>query len=168
MSTLHNKSLRNILLINARMALSSSSSLRIANRPQVYRRSVDSITQTKLSTTITYLFSPLLGKAPRKQLATKAARKTAVVSMPSHPKILGSAPQLPVTRTDAPLIFRTPLVVSRSPTGSVPVPSLFVRSGRNFLPRCDSGQGSPTILFQSLPKVHRALDPQAALPTSCS
>lgn len=31
--------------------------------------------------THTYSFSRILGKAPRKQLATKAARKTAVVSL---------------------------------------------------------------------------------------
>ena len=62
---------------------SSSSSLLIANRPQVYRRLVDSINYTTLSTTYSHLFSRVLGKAPRKQLATKAARKTAVVSVPS-------------------------------------------------------------------------------------
>ena len=61
----------------------SSSSLLIANRPQVYRRLVDSITYKTFSTTYTHLFSRVLGKAPRKQLATKAARKTAVVSVPS-------------------------------------------------------------------------------------
>ena len=52
----------------------------IANRPQVYRRSVDLIIYTALSAHI-YLSPRVLGKAPRKQLATKAARKTAVVSV---------------------------------------------------------------------------------------
>lgn len=61
----------------------SSSSLLIANRPQVYRRLVDSITFKTFPTTYAHLFSRILGKAPRKQLATKAARKTAVVSVPS-------------------------------------------------------------------------------------
>ena len=35
---------------------------------------------TSPSTTYIYMFSCITGKAPRKQLATKAARKTAVVS----------------------------------------------------------------------------------------
>ena len=39
--------------------------------------------------TYTYPLSRLLGKAPRKQLATKAARKTAVVSVSFPHPILG-------------------------------------------------------------------------------
>ena len=74
-------------------SLSSSSS--VANRPQVYWRLVDSITYTILSTTYTHLLSCVIGKAPRKQLATKAARKTAVVSAASpYPYLGGRIPRL--------------------------------------------------------------------------
>ena len=68
----------------------------VANRSQIYRRSVSVHAAT---TRFSKLVIPSPGKAPRKQLATKAARKTAQVRWS-----LSSSSSLPAT-SDSPSLF---------------------------------------------------------------
>ena len=111
-----------------------------ANRPEV--GSLLCHFQTSISTYHFLSFSS--GKAPRKQLATKAARKTAQVCL--------FVAIVVVTVNNIALNFfslssythRLPLGESRSPTDSVPVPSLSVKSGVTKSPLSSWSESFPS------------------------
>jgi len=112
----------------------------LANRPQMHRRSVSIYaTFAKCSK----LIISLPGKAPRKQLATKAARKTAQVCWSSSSSSSPSA----ISDSNFFVLFilsRPPLEVSRSPTDSAPVLSLYVKSEGTKSSPSSSSASSPS------------------------
>lgn len=92
------------------------------------------------------IFALSLGKAPRKQLATKAARKTASVR-PCH---------LWRCRQYLTLRCRPPLAVSRSPIASGPEPSPFVKLGVTRRALSSSFASSPSsVSFVRSPRTLR-------------
>ena len=116
-------------------------SLFTANRPQIDRRFVVVVVPPVLRPILTHI-TTFTGKAPRKQLATKAARKTAQVTLPTLSLSLSSPS--PLLSSSLSLLChhyvhdhtyslsspnRLQPVVSRSPIVSVPEPLLSVKSG---------------------------------------
>ena len=101
-----------------------------------------------------FLLPPSSGKAPRKQLATKAARKTAAAAVrrPNSRRHRG------FSHTDQLATYRLPLVVSRSLTVSVPELSPFVKSEGTRSPLSSSFASSPSnVLFVKSLRISRSV-----------
>jgi len=113
-----------------------------ANRPQIDWRFVVVVVPPVLPPILTHI-TTFTGKAPRKQLATKAARKTAQVILPLLSLSLSSSSSPPSLSSSSLLCHhhvhhltyslpspnRLQPVVLRSPIVSAPEPSLSVKSG---------------------------------------